>query len=420
MARYIISGKHPLSGSIEISGRKNAAIKLLAATLLTTGTTTLERIPDIGDVQVMLQILQALGAEVQFQGGIATINTSSVQNTAIPYDLGRKLRASLVLVGPLLARFGEAHFPHPGGCLIGKRSIDPHLDGFRDLGVDVQLVDGTYHLKGKPQGTLIYLKEKSVTGTENLIMTAVTASGTTEIFNAAEEEHIHNLSDYLRSLGYQISGDGSHTITIQGTSLSNLSINHSVISDEIEVGTFAVAALVTQGQVTLTKTGTKKSILPILSKLEDFNAQFSFDANTETLQILPSPDLRSADVQTNPYPGFFPDLQSPFTVLATQSRGEALIHDWMYEGRLNFTDLLARMGADVTVCDPHRVIIKGPTPLSAKDNVSPDLRAGAALVLAALAAKGTSVVDNVELIDRGYVDFDGRLQSLGAKIIRES
>jgi len=420
MSQFRITGKQTLNGSVTISGRKNAALKLLAATLLTTNTVTLHHMPSIGDVEVMITILTALGATITREGGSLTISTAGVSTTEIPYDLGRKLRASLVLVGPLLARFGSAKFPHPGGCVIGKRSIDPHLDGFRHLGATVTF-DGTYyHLQGPLKSDLIYLKEKSVTGTENVMMAAIGATGTTTIVNAAEEQHITNLADLLRQLGYKVGGDGSSMITVEGmTALSTQATEITIIPDEIEIGTFAVASLVTGGTVTLKRVGSRLGLLPLLSKLDEFNAQYRFDEAAEELTLLPSPNLTAANIQTNPWPGFFADLQSPFAVLATQAKGQSLIHDWMYEGRLNFVDLLERMGANVTVCDPHRVLITGPTPLTKTSSISPDLRAGAALVLAALAAEGESVVEDVELIDRGYADLDKRLQSLGAIITRE-
>lgn len=421
MSQFRITGKTPLNGRIQIAGRKNATLKLLAATLLTTGTTTLHHVPDIGDVRVMIEILQALGAEVSFNDETVIINTANVQTKEIPYDLGRRLRASLVLVGPLLARFGEAHFPHPGGCVIGKRTIEPHLEAFGDLGTRVEF-DGTYyHLTtDKLTGKFIYLKERSVTGTENILMASVRAEGTTTIMNAAEEEHITNLAELLRQYGYAVSGDGSSMLKIEGQhDLSSSNAEITIIPDEIEIGTFTVAALITGGTVTLERVGTRMGLMPLLSKLDDFNANYEYSEADQTLTILPSPELVAADVQTNPWPGFFPDLQSPFTVLATQAEGESEIHDWMYEGRLNFTELLNRMGAEITICDPHRVVVNGKTPLVAASNITPDLRAGAALVLAALAAKGESVIEKVELIDRGYVRLDERLRSLGAKIVRE-
>lgn len=421
MPQFRITGGKQLQGEVTISGRKNAALKLLAASLLTTGTTTLHRVPLIGDVYVMADLLRALGAEVTWNGETCTVDASKVSTSKIPYDLGRKLRASLVLVGPLLARFGEAHFPHPGGCVIGKRSIDPHLEGFRKLGATV-VFDDTYYNLTTPgmEGVQMYLQEKSVTATENLMMAATRATGETHVINAAEEEHISNLAELLRAYGYTVTGDGTSQVRITGSAeLSSSDAEITIIPDEIEIGTFAVAALVTKGEVTLKGVGKRFGLLPLLAKLDDFHAKYTYDEAAETLTIHPSPDLVAADVQTNPWPGFFPDLQSPFVVLATQSTGKSEIHDWMYEGRLGFTELLERMGATITICDPHRVIVEGPTPLRGASNIAPDLRAGAALVLAALAATGESVIEKVELIDRGYVLLDERLRALGAEIIRE-
>lgn len=413
-----ITGQTPLSGSVQIAGRKNAAIKLIAAAVLSDKPVTLEHVPDIGDVAVMLEIFTALGGTVEREGETVRLNAATVHETSIPYDLGRKLRASLVFVGPLLTRFGNAQFPHPGGCVIGKRSIQPHLDAFAQLGATIAF-DGTwYTLNGPLKGHDVYLKEKSVTATENLMMAATRAPGLTVLRNTAEETHISNVADLLRNMGYTIEGDGTSTITIAGDPAhATQPATVTVIPDDIEVGTFAVAALVTQGTVRLEGVGDRLGLLPILSKLDDFNARYTYE--DDVLTIEPSPDMHAADVQTNPWPGFPPDLQSPFMVLATQVPGTSLIHDWMYEGRLYFADLLQKMGANITICDPHRAIVSGPTPLTRSTSISPDLRAGAALILAALVAEGESVIEHVELIDRGYAHIDTRLQSLGAQVVRE-
>jgi UDP-N-acetylglucosamine 1-carboxyvinyltransferase len=220
-------------------------------------------------------------------------------------------------------------------------------------------------------------------------------------------------------MGYQIEGDGTSRITVHGNPhITTNAAEMTIIPDEIEIGTFAVAGLITGGTVRLEQVGSHQGLIPILSKLDDFNAKYTYNED-ESLTIHPSPELKAADVQTNPWPGFPPDLQSPFTVLATQATGTSLIHDWMYEGRLYFVDLLQRMGANITICDPHRALVNGPTPLTSSSSITPDLRAGAALVLAALVAEGQSVIEHVELIDRGYVELDNRLRSLGAVIERE-
>jgi UDP-N-acetylglucosamine 1-carboxyvinyltransferase len=312
-------------------------------------------------------------------------------------------------------------FPHPGGCVIGKRSITPHLEALRKLGAEIQLEEGTYTITAKKlTGSFIFLQEKSVTATENLLMAATRAEGLTTIYDAAEEPHIRNLADLLRNMGYDIRGDGTSRIEITGKpGHTGTSAAMEVIPDDIEVGTFAVAGIVTHGDLTLTRVGTYEQVVPILSKLTEFNAVYTYNEAEQTLRVQDSPNLESATVQVRPWPGFPPDLQSPFTVLATQAHGTSLIHDWMYEGRLYFVDLLSKMGANITVCDPHRALVTGPTPLEHSSLITPDLRAGAAFVIAALAAEGTSVIEHVELIDRGYINLQERLQSVGANITRE-
>jgi UDP-N-acetylglucosamine 1-carboxyvinyltransferase len=419
MALFRITGQQPLNGTIQISGRKNAAVKLIAAAVLSDQPVTLHRVPQISDVKVMITIFEALGGTVESHGETLTLNASGISSQEIPYELGRKLRASLVFVGPLLARFGTVRFPHPGGCVIGKRSIRPHLDAFAQLGATVDFDGSWYTVHGALTGHEVYLTERSVTGTENLIMAASHAAGPTTLYNAAQETHIENLCDLLRKMGHGIQGDGSSTITITPNQGSAQPAEVTVVPDEIEIGTFAVASLVTQGSLRLEGVGPRVGLLPILAKLDAFNAQYRYDATDQSLTVLPSPNLTAADVQTNPWPGFPPDLQSPFTVLATQATGTSLIHDWMYEGRLYFVDLLQRMEANITICDPHRAIVHGPTPLHRSTSISPDLRAGAALVLAALAAEGESVVEHAELIDRGYAALDSRLRAVGAQITRE-
>lgn len=421
MSTLRVIGGTPLRGTVAISGRKNAALKLIAASILSDQPVTITRLPDISDVAVMLKILEAMGATVERHGEAVTINAAGVSNPVIPHDLGRRLRASLVFVGPLLARFGRATFPHPGGCVIGKRSIGPHLLAFEQLGAHIEFNGTTYELTSdKLEGTLIYLREASVTGTENLIMAAVRAHGRTEIMNAAQEDHIVNLCDLLRGMGFTIHGDGTSTVVVDGDpDLQTQAATVETLFDEIEVGTFAVAALVTGGEITITGTGTRKQLMPILSKLDDFKAEYRFDEASRTMTVLPSPNLTAATVQNQPWPAFPADLSSPFTVLATQAHGTSLIHDTMYEGRLYFVDLLQKMGATVTICDPHRALVTGPSKLYRSSSISPDLRAGAALVLAALTAEGESVIEHAELIDRGYVKLDDRLRELGAQITRE-
>jgi UDP-N-acetylglucosamine 1-carboxyvinyltransferase len=423
MAQFRITGGSPLRGRLEIAGRKNAALKLIAATVLSTGTVTLRRIPEIADVQVMLEILTAMGASVSDQGsGTYAISTANLTDPVIPAELGRKLRASLVLAGPLLARFGQVTFPHPGGDMIGKRSIAPHLKAFEQMGASiVQNPDSSYTIKAKSlHGDLIYLKEKSVTATENLIMAATRAHGLTTVYEAAEEPHIRNLCDLLRAFGFQISGDGTSMVKIEGRpDHLGSDADITIIPDDIEVGTFAVAAAVTGGDLTLTGVGDKLDMLPILSQMDDFQMNYEYDEAAQTLRVMGSPKLKGTKVQVRPWPGFPPDLQSPFIVLATQAEGTSLIQDWMYEGRLYFVSLLQKMGANIVICDPHRVLVTGPSKLQGGRVLVPDIRAGAALLLAAMAAEGESLIEHTELIERGYARIDERLRSVGAQIVRE-
>lgn len=422
MAHFRITGQQSLRGTLIIAGRKNAALKLIAATILSDQPITLHRVPDIGDVRVMFEIIRQMGGTVeQKEVGTYTVNTSQITTPIIPDKLGAKLRASLVLVGPLLARFKEVTFPHPGGDVIGKRSLDAHFEAFKELGAEINLDDESYTIRADElKGKDIYLRERSVTATENVLMAATRAQGTTTIYNAAEEPHISNLADLLRAMDYSVKGDGTSTITIEGNPAhTGTSAEATVLADDIEVGTMAVAAVVTKGEVTLQKVGTYRQLMPILAKLDSFNVQYKYNEAGEELLILPSYDLKPTTVQTNPWPGFPSDLQSPFTVLATQAKGTSLIHDWMYEGRLYFVDLLQKMGANVVICDPHRALVTGPTPLVRKSLISPDIRAGAALVIAALTAEGTSIIEHAEQIDRGYEKLDERLRLLGAEITRE-
>ena len=423
MSQFRIIGHTPLRGNLLIAGRKNAALKLIAASILSEGVVTLHRVPQIADVEVMQEILTQMGATVHNDGqGTLQIHTANISNPVIPTDLGRKLRASVVLAGPLLARFGRVTFPHPGGDMIGKRSIAPHLLAFETMGATIQQDQNSYTITA-PQiiGDLIYLKEKSVTATESLIMAATRAQGVTRIYEAAEEPHIRNLCDLLRAMGYDVSGDGTSMVTIQGKPQhSGTAAEVTIIPDDIEVGTFAVAAAITGGDITLEGVGTKLDMLPILSQMDDFHMCYEYNETAETLRVMASPDLTGTKVQVRPWPGFPPDLQSPFIVLATQAQGTSLVQDWMYEGRLYFVSLLQKMGANIVICDPHRVLVTGPSPLQASRVLVPDIRAGAALLLAAMIADGESIIEHTEIIERGYAQIDERLRSLGAQIERIS
>lgn len=413
-----------MKGEIKITGRKNAALPLLAASLLTDDECEFSNAPQIGDVKIMLEILEKIGAKIRQDKDRLTIKTSSIRNTKLPLDLTRKLRASILFLGPMLARTGEIQMAHPGGCIIGKRPVGVHLDALRSLGTVITQDQDYYYARiGRSglKGKTIYLKEASVTATETLMMAAVLVRGKTVINNAAGEPHIIQLADFLNSLDYSVAGAGSHQITIYGRSgLSHHSAQIKIIPDDLEVGTWAVLGALSNGKLILRDCGPTDYLLPILQKLNDFNVSYRLLNNKDgcDLEILHSPDLCAANIQTGVWPGFPTDLQPPFTVLATQAIGASLVHDWMYEGRLYYVDSLQKMGANITICDPHRALINGPTKFYGGAIVSPDIRAGMALLIAALIAEGKSKIDHIELIDRGYENIDFRLRALGAEIKR--
>ena len=416
MAKFIIQGGSPLTGEVEIKGMKNAATPIIAATLLTSGVCELNNIPRISDVEKMLEILISLGSDVKWIG----VHTLKISNKNLSLKtLDRKkmqtMRSSVLLLGPLLARFGQIEIPEPGGCLIGARPIDTHLYALQHLGVRIENKDNFYQLKTKAlKGNLIILPEFSVTATENLVMAASLAQGRTVVKLAAAEPHVQDLCCFLNKMGAKISGLGTHTLIINGVKKLN-GTKHKIIPDQIEIGTFAVASAITRGNVKI------KNIIPeyleiILLKLNEACVNFVLEKNQLTIQ--PSPQLKAFRLQTLPYPGFPTDLQAPFGVLATQAKGTTLIQDPLFEGRMGYVSELIKMGANAIVADPHRVIINGPTPLYGTNIRSFDLRAGATLIIAGLIAQGETIIDQAEIVDRGYEKIEERLSRLGAEIKR--
>lgn len=417
MAKFLIEGQQKLKGDVFISGMKNAATPILAATLLTNEPCVLSNVPKIVDVFKMLELLEGLGASVAWSGDHeVTVCCRDVDPKRILGPTVRKLRSSVLLIGPLLARFPEVTIPHPGGCIIGNRPIDVHLDAMRALGAtveegrdEIQFVRAT-----ALRGATIVLSEFSVTGTENALMAAALAEGTTVIHIAAAEPHVQDLAHFLEAMGVRIEGIGTHTLTIHGAKKLS-GTHHTIIPDQIEIGTWAVAAAVTRGMVTL------HGVVPdhldlILLKLRE--AGVSTSLTHDTLTIHPTHRLHAFRLQSLPYPGFPTDLQAPFGVLATQAEGTSLIHDPMYEGRLGYVQELIKMGANAVICDPHRVLVTGPTPLYAQEITSFDLRAGATLIIAGLIAQGQTTIAEAQLVDRGYEAIDERLRALGAHITR--
>jgi UDP-N-acetylglucosamine 1-carboxyvinyltransferase len=370
-------------------------------------------VPEIEDVQRMIEIMQYLGATIEkIENGHYKIDPSTTKSNKIDQAHANKLRSSILLVGPLLTRFGVVEIGHPGGCVIGKRPIDLFLEGFEALGVEVERNDLQYTFKSKNlKPAEIILPLISVTVTEEMIMLASKISGTTTIVNAAMEPEIVALAEYLNQNGAKISGAGSSVITIEGVkTLSNSKFK--VIPDRIEAGTMVMLGLITNSQIKIEdcEPAHLKTLLHLLEK-----AGAKLKIGQSSIETMPS-KLKATDMKTHEYPGIATDLQAPYTVLMTQAQGSCMIHETIYEGRLFFTDILNQMGANIIMCDPHRVIIQGATPLMGRKISSPDLRAGIGLVMAALAAKGETTIDNIYQINRGYENIVERLQKIGADI----
>ena len=415
MSKFIIKGGKPLKGKIKPCGSKNAALPIIAATLLAKEPCVIENVPEITDVHILFEIIQKLGVKVKkIEPHKYQIDAKNIIKTELDEDLVQKLRASILLLGPVLSRKGEMKMPHPGGCIIGRRPVGTHFRALEKLGVKISQNKFLYiaKVKDKLKSNEIYLDEPSVTATENVLMAASRIPNETIIKYAACEPHIQDLGQFLIKMGAQIEGLGTNTIKVIGKEELK-GANHTIILDEIEIGTFTAAAIATKGDI-LIKGVNQKYLDPILNKLENMNVNFKIGA--DFLHILPSKNLKSTRIQTAPWPGFPTDLQAPFCVVATQAKGTSLIHDWMYERRFGYIDELIKMGAKITQCDPHRILVSGPNQLYGAQIASPDIRAGIALIIAGLVAKGKTEIDNIELIERGYENIDERLRSLGADI----
>ncbi len=416
MAKYIIQGGKKLAGTVTISGSKNAALPIICATLLTEKKSVLKNVPDISDVYSMIKIIESLGVETTFEKNTLTIDPSQMKKKATPEDLVKKMRASILLLGPLVARFKEAKMAFPGGCVLGKRSVDTHTYAFEELGC--QIIDDKkgLHIKAKAlEGKKIVLPELSVTATENAIMAAVLVPGNTEIRLAATEPHVQDLCHFLVCMGAKITGIGTNNIHIKGVSKLN-GCEYSVTGDYLEAGTFAIAAAITNGEVTI------KGIDPnqldiVLQKFKELGITITTTKNSLTVhphkKIINLKSLR-----TGIYPGFPTDLQAPFSVLLTQGKGVSKIFETLFEGRLGYLFELEKMGAHVEILNPHQAIVIGPTELKAVPISSCDIRAGAAMIIAALAAKGETEISHIYYIDRGYERMHEKLSALGASIQR--
>lgn len=432
MGSYKITGGIPLSGEVSISGNKNAALPCIAATLLTDEPVTLHNIPAIEDVRVMLELVQCLGSAVTWHSEHSLTITGERmgldRETPLPPELVDAIRASLLLAGPLVARRGHLILPPPGGDVIGFRRLDTHFFALESLGSRCRISEDGYleiTSTGVLQGTRVFLDEASVTATENVIMAAVLAEGTTVVSNAASEPHVQDLCNLLITMGARISGVGSNLVTIEG--VKRLSGGEYTIgSDYMEVGSFIGLAAATKGELELT--GVDFTQLPMMEK-GFFRIGIEWKTTGSGSLIVPSRQSRiikkTLNGQTHkiddaPWPGFPADLLSIITVAATQSIGSVLIHEKMYESRMFFIDWLIRMGADIILCDPHRAIVHGPVKLKPAEVSSPDVRAGMALVIAALCADGISSIQNIYQIERGYERLSEKLLGVGAKIVRIS
>lgn len=421
-----IQGGRTIGGVHAISGNKNAALPMIAASLLTSERVVLENVPNISDVGVMLEAARDFGAKVtrDIKAGTVTLVTPKLKMARISADLASRIRTSFLFAGPLLARAGRASLPPPGGDAIGHRRLDTHFSGFRALGAKAVAGRKTLRFRGDLKGAKILLDEASVMATENILMACVLAKGKTTIYNAACEPHVVDLANMLNAMGAKISGAGTNLIVVEGVeSLSGCTAR--VGCDYIEAGSYIAAAAVTGGELLLTGIDPEPFAV-IEAAFKRFGVTWTIDSRERTLKYVPKKRLKMRydlgdvipSVSDGPWPQFPSDLMSILIVLATQTRGTCLFFEKMFESRLYFVDNLRQMGAKIVQCDPHRVVVTGPSQLYAGNFTSPDIRAGIALVIAALAAKGVSVIHNAKVIDRGYVSVEASLAALGANIER--
>ena len=423
MEKFLIEGGTPLSGVMTPSGNKNAALPLLAACLLTDEPVVLRNIPDIQDVQTMRKLVMSLGVEItELDHSTWKIQAKQVIPTALDPDLCRKIRASILLAGPVTARAGELHLPPPGGDVIGRRRVDTHMLAIQKLGAEISYDRGFHFHATQLHGADILLDEASVTASENAIMAAALAKGCSVIRNAASEPHIQELCHFLNSLGAKIENIGSNTLHIEGVEQLHGG-EFTIGPDYLEVVSFIGAAAITHGSITIKNAGVQyldmvKLVFERLGVCWENQGDDIFVPADQPLEVEPDLGGMIPTINVMPWPAFPTDLMSIAIVLGTQAKGTVLFHDWMYPSRMFFTDKLVGMGAQIVLCDPHRCIVQGPTQLAGEKMESPDIRAGMALVLASLSAKGKSVIRNIGQIDRGYERVDEKLKSLGACIER--
>jgi UDP-N-acetylglucosamine 1-carboxyvinyltransferase len=425
MEKFVIEGGVPLSGTVIPAGNKNGALPILAACLLTDEEVILRNVPRISDVDAMIGLLASLGAAITWRAaGELVVNAGSVDHTDVDQELGERIRASFLLAGPLLARFGRAVMPPPGGDVIGRRRLDPHLDAFRALGARVshgRNIEITAPAHGLTPCDFL-MDEPSVMATENALLAAVLTNGTTVIRNAASEPHVQDLARMLMAMGAQIEGTGSNVMTVHGVARLH-GCEHTIAPDHIEIGSFIALAGVTGGELVVKDTVPEdlRMIRLVFARLGLRSELVGNDVivpGGQTLEIRNDAGGYTPKIQDGPWPAFPADLTSVALALATQAAGTVIVHEWMFESRLVFSDKLQLMGAAITICDPHRAIVVGPRKLRGQRVESPDIRAGMAMLIAAFCADGITEIGNVRQIDRGYERIDERLRALGARIER--
>jgi len=421
MQKFVISGGLPLSGEVPIAGAKNAVLKMMAAAALTPEPVTLSNTPNISDVAILAEVMTDIGFAVRRENGDAIeIRAGEARWPFVPLEAARKMRASFILLGPMLARFGRVILPNPGGDRIGRRPVDFHVAAMERLGAVIEYRNGYYYASAPAdglRGAHVEFPTVTVMGTENAMLAATLARGTTVIDNAALEPEIDDLIAMLCAMGARIERSADRRIEIEGVDALH-GAEHRVLGDRLEAETFAIAAAITRGTVVLRGID-PRHLGAFLEVADRIGLAYEADAGASTLRILPATGpLRAVDIRTDPYPGFATDFQAPLSVLLTQADGVSTIHETIFEDRMDHARELVKMGADVELLDERRARITGPTPLHAAEVAIADLRAGATLILAALIASGTSVIDGVEHVDRGYEQIEAKLVALGARITR--
>ncbi|MGH2268077.1 UDP-N-acetylglucosamine 1-carboxyvinyltransferase [Campylobacter taeniopygiae] len=410
-----IEGVDSLQGEVQISGAKNAALPLIASTILAKNEIKMSNVPNVADIKTLISLLENLGAKTNFENNTAIINTTTLNQTIAKYDIVRKMRASILTLGPLLSRFGHCEVSLPGGCAIGQRPIDLHLSALEKMGANIEIKQGYVIANGKLKGTEILFDKITVTGSENIIMAAALAKGKTKLLNVAKEPEVVQLCEILADAGLDIKGIGSNELEIYGTDGELLNFKEfSVIPDRIEAGTYLCAGAITNSQIKLKKVNTEH-LGAVLAKLDQMG--FKTLIENDNITLFPAKKIEPIEILTSEYPGFPTDMQAQFMALALKAEGTSIIDERLFENRFMHVSELLRMGADIKL-NGHIATIVGGKELNAADVMATDLRASSALILAALAAKGTSRVHRIYHLDRGYENLENKFKALGAKITR--